>query len=98
MIETNATFILAKVRQDTRFQMLQILDRYKVTVFDYTEIPAAEPGDNIVGRFEITVPDAAEVDVQRLIAALLRGATGYQPPDATIVATRAYYADNAPEA
>lgn len=97
MLETNATFILAKVRQDTRYQILQILDRYKVTIFDYTEIPANEPGDEIVGRFEITIPDAAEVDVKRFVASMLRGATGYQPPDASVVATRAYYADNAPE-
>lgn len=97
MLEPNATFILAKVRQDTRYQLLQILDRYKVTIFDYTEIPAAEPGDSVVGRFEISIPDAAEVDVPRFIKALLRAATGYQAPDASIVATRAYYVDNTPE-
>lgn len=96
MLETNATFILAKVRQDTRYQILQVLERYKVTRADYTEIPPAEPGGATVGRFEITIPDADEVDVQRFIASFLRSATGYQAPDARIVATRAYYVDNAP--
>ena len=96
MLETNATFILAKVRQDTRFQILQVLERYKVTRADYTEIPPAQPGDITIGRFEITIPDADEIDVQRFIASLLRSATGYQAPDANVVATRAHYVDNTP--
>lgn len=95
MLETNATFILAKVRQDTRYQVIDVLKRYNVTNFDYSESGANEPGEPIVGRFELTIPDAAGVDVQRLMASLLRAATGYQPPDASVVASRVYFANNA---
>lgn len=97
MLEPNATFILAKVRQDTRFQIIEILKRYNVHRFDYTEIPPSEPGESTIGRFEITIKDSEEVDIQRFTASFLRGATGYQPPDATLVVSRVTFLDNTPE-
>lgn len=95
MLENNATFILAKVRQDTHYQILDVLKRYNVTNVDYLESGANEPGEAIVGRFELTIADDAGVDLERLIASLLRAATGYQPPDASVVASRVYFANNA---
>lgn len=94
MFEPNATQIVAYVRQDTQFQLITILKRYEISNYTYTEIPALEPGQSIRSRFEFVITDASGVDAQRVLTNVLRGATGYQPPDAHAIATRVYFQDN----
>lgn len=95
MFEANATQVVGYVRQDTQYQLVEVLKRYGITNFAYTEIQPLHPGQAVVSRFEFTIFDGPEVDPERIVSAFLRSATGYQPPDAQVVVTRVYAATNA---
>lgn len=95
MFEPNATVITVRIREATHLQIKQVLDRYKVSSYDYFLIEPMVPGDSLVGRFEVVISDAEEVDAQKLAKAMLRAATGYELPDAQVIMHRAYFTDNA---
>ena len=94
MSETNATHVIGFVRQETQYQLTQTLKRLGVWPL-YTEIQPLNPGDNVIGRFEFTILDGPDVDAERIINTFLRGATGYQPPDAQVIVSRVYARNNA---
>jgi len=95
MFEPNATVITVRIREASRLQVQQVLERYGVTSYDYLLATPGDPGEPIVGRYEVVITDAEEVDAEKLAQSMLRAATGYQPPDTQIILQRAYVKDNA---
>lgn len=95
MFEPNATVITVRIREATRLQVQQVLERYGVTSYDYLLAEPGDPGDPLVGRYEVIITDAEEVDAEKLAKSMLRAATGYQPPDTQVILQRAYFTENA---
>lgn len=95
MFEPNATVITVRIREATHLQVKQVLDSYKVSSYDYIRVAPMIPGDSIIGRYEVVISDAEEVDAEKLAKAMLRAATGYERPDAQVIMHRAYVTDNA---
>ena len=91
-MEPNATLVIAYVRQDVYFQIVQALGRNDVTDFQYTEI-TSQDGTTITGRFELVIPDS--MDARRIVDGIKRYGTGYNPPDVKISSMRVHYETNA---
>lgn len=95
MFEPNATVITVRIREGSYLQVQSVLERYGVSDYDYLLTDPINTGDPAVGRYEVVITDAQEVDAQKLAKSMLRAATGYQPPDSQVIMTRAYVIDNA---
>lgn len=95
MFEPNATVVTVRIRDASRLHVQAVLDRYGVERYDYLLPEREEPGDPIIGRYEVVITDTEEVDAEKLASSMLRAATGYQPPDTQVILQRAYYTDNA---